>query len=170
MDLYTLIRDIPDFPRKGITFKDITPLLKNNAGFAQALDAMADPFISEKIDMVVAVEARGYIVGAPLALKLNAGFVPIRKVDKLPFDTHRVKYSLEYGSDTIEIHQDGLENGNRVLIVDDILATGGTLDATVKLVRGTGAEIVGMTILAEIAGLGGRDRLQGHHLETVLIL
>ena len=170
MDLYTLIRDIPDFPRKGITFKDITPLLKNNAGFAQALDAMADPFISEKIDMVVAVEARGYIVGAPLALKLNAGFVPIRKVDKLPFDTHRVKYSLEYGSDTIEIHQDGLENGNRVLIVDDILATGGTLDATVKLVQGTGAEIVGMTILAEIVGLGGRDRLQGHHLETVLIL
>jgi len=170
MDLYTLIRDIPDFPRKGITFKDITPLLKDKAGFPQALDAMAAPFTNEQIDVVVAVEARGYIVGAPLAIKLNTGFVPIRKLGKLPFDTHRTEYLLEYGSDTIEIHQDGLEKGHRVLIVDDILATGGTLEATVKLVQGAGAEIAGMTILAEIAGLGGRDRLQGHHLETVLTL
>ncbi len=170
MDLYTLIRDIPDFPRKGITFRDITPLLKDNVGFAQALDAMAAPFKNEKIDVVVAVEARGYIVGAPLAIKLNAGFVPIRKFGKLPFDTHRAEYLLEYGSDTIEVHQDGIEKGHRVLIVDDILATGGTLEAAVKLVQGTGAEITGMTLLAEIAGLGGRDRLQGHHLETVLTL
>ena len=170
MDLYTLIRDIQDFPRKGITFKDITPLLKDKVGFPQALDAMAAPFTNEQIDVVVAVEARGYIVGAPLAIKLNTGFVPIRKLGKLPFDTHRTEYLLEYGSDTIEIHQDGLEKGHRVLIVDDILATGGTLEATVKLVQGAGAEIAGMTILAEIAGLGGRDRLQGHHLETVLTL
>ena len=170
MDLYTLIRDIPDFPKKGITYKDITPLLKDNLGFAQALDAMVAPFTNEKIDLVVAVEARGYIMGAPLAIKLNAGFVPIRKAGKLPFDTHGVKYLLEYGSDTIEIHQDGLENGHRVLIVDDILATGGTLEATVKLVQNTGAEVAGITLLAEIAGLGGRDRLQGHHLETVLTL
>ena len=131
---------------------------------------MAAPFINEQIDAVVAVEARGYIVGAPLAIKLNTGFVPIRKLGKLPFDTHRVEYSLEYGSDTMEIHQDGLENGHRVLIVDDILATGGTLEATVELVQSTGAEIAGMTLLAEIVGLGGRDRLQGHHLETVLTL
>ena len=170
MDLYTLIRDIPDFPQKGITYKDITPLLKHSAGFAEAVDAMAAPFANERIDAVVAVEARGYILGAPLALKLNAGFVPVRKLGKLPFDTHKVEYLLEYGSDTIEIHQDGLEAGNRVLIVDDILATGGTLEATVKLVQGTGAEIAGMALLAEIGGLGGRDRLQGHRLEIVLTL
>ena len=148
MDLYTLIRDIPDFPQKGIVYKDITPLLKHSTGFAEAIEVMAAPFANERIDAVVAVEARGYILGAPLALKLNAGFVPVRKLGKLPFDTHKVEYLLEYGSDTIEIHQDGLENGHRVLIVDDILATGGTLEATVKLVQGTGAEIAGMALLA----------------------
>ena len=124
----------------------------------------------ERIDAVVGVEARGYFLGAPMALKLNAGFVPVRKLGKLPFDTHKVEHLLEYGSDTIERHQDGLEAGHRVLIVDDILATGGTLEATVKLVQGTGAEIVGMALLAEISGLGGRDRLQGHRLEIVLTL
>jgi adenine phosphoribosyltransferase len=170
MDLYTLIRDIPDFPQKGIVYKDITPLLKDAAGFAEAVDAMAAPFANERIDAVVAVEARGYILGAPLALKLNAGFVPVRKLGKLPFDTHKVEYLLEYGSDTIEIHQDGLESGHRVLIVDDILATGGTLEATVNLVQGTGAEIAGMALLAEIGGLGGRDRLKGRRLEVVLTL
>ena len=170
MDLYTLIRDIPDFPQKGIIYKDITPLLQDSAGFAEAIDAMAAPFANERIDAVVAVEARGYILGAPLALRLNAGFVPVRKLGKLPFNTLKVEYLLEYGSDTIEIHQDGLEAGYRVLIVDDILATGGTLEATVKLVYGTGAEIVGMALLAEISGLGGRDRLQGLRLETVLTL
>ena len=170
MDLYTLIRDIPDFPQKGIIYKDITPLLKHSTGFAQAMDALAAPFANERIDAVVAVEARGYILGAPLALKLHTGFVPVRKQGKLPFDTHKVEYLLEYGSDTIEIHQDGLEAGHRVLIVDDILATGGTLEATVKLVQGTGAEIAGIALLEEIAGLRGRDRLQGHRLEIVLTL
>ena len=170
MDLYRLIRDVPDFPQPGIIYKDITPLLKDSAGFAAAVEAMAAPFANERIDAVVAVEARGYILGAPLALKLGAGFVPIRKLGKLPFHTHKVEYLLEYGSDTIEMHQDGLEDGHRVLIVDDILATGGTLEATIKLVEGTGAEIVGMVVLAELAGLGGRDRLKGHRLETVLSL
>jgi adenine phosphoribosyltransferase len=170
MDLYSLIRDIPDFPQPGIMYKDITPLLKDSIGFAEAVDAMAAPFANERIDAVVAVEARGYILGAPLALRLNAGFVPVRKLGKLPFNTLEVEYLLEYGSDTIEIHQDGLEAGNRVLIVDDILATGGTLEATVKLVQGTGAEIVGMALLAELAGLGGRDRLPGFRIETILTL
>lgn len=170
MDLYSLIRDIPDFPQKGIIYKDITPLLKNSTGFAEAVAAMAAPFANERIDAVVAVEARGYILGAPLALRLNAGFVPVRKLGKLPFDTHKVEYLLEYGSDTIEIHQDGLEAGHRVLIVDDILATGGTLEATVELVQGTGAEIAGMALLAELVGLGGRARLLGYRIETVLTL
>jgi adenine phosphoribosyltransferase len=170
MDLYSLIRDIPDFPQPGIMYKDITPLLKDSIGFAEAVEAMAAPFANERIDAVVAVEARGYILGAPLALRLNAGFVPVRKLGKLPFNTLEVEYLLEYGSDTIEIHQDGLEAGNRVLIVDDILATGGTLEATVKLVQGTGAEIVGMALLAELAGLGGRDRLPGFRIETILTL
>ena len=170
MDLYSLIRDIPDFPQRGIMYKDITPLLKDSEGFAEAVEAMAAPFANERIDAVVAVEARGYILGAPVALQLNAGFVPVRKLGKLPFDTHKVEYLLEYGSDSIEIHQDGLEAGHRVLIVDDILATGGTLEATVKLVQGTGAEIAGMALLAELVGLGGRGRLPGYRIETVLTL
>ena len=170
MDLYPLIRDVPDFPQKGITYKDITPLLKDSAGFAAAVEAMAAPFANERIDAVVAVEARGYILGGPLAIRLGAGFVPVRKLGKLPFHTHRVEYLLEYGSDTIEMHQDGLETGHRALIVDDILATGGTLEATIKLVEGAGAEIAGMVVLAVLADLGGRERLKGHRLETVLTL
>ena len=124
MDLQALIRDIPDFPQPGIVFKDITPLLKDGAGLAAAVEAMAAPWLSEGIDAVLAVEARGYLLGTPVALRLGTGFVPARKPGKLPYETVSVDYQLEYGTDTIEMHRDGVETGQRVLIVDDILATG----------------------------------------------
>ncbi len=170
MDLRQLIRDIPDFPQPGIVFKDITPLLKDNAGLAAAVDAMAAPWAAARIDAVLAVEARGYLLGTPVALRLGAGFVPARKPGKLPYDTVSVDYELEYGSDTIEMHRDGVEAGQRVLIVDDILATGGTLAAAVRMVEGAGAEVVGLSVLAELGFLDGRSRLQGYRLEAVMTL
>ncbi len=168
MDLRQLIRDIPDFPQRGIVFKDITPLLKDGAGLAAAVEAMAAPWASERIDTVVAVEARGYLLGTPVALRLGAGFVPVRKPGKLPYETVSVEYELEYGSDTIEMHRDAVEPGQRVLILDDILATGGTLAAAARMVEGAGAEVVGLSVLAELGFLGGREKLQGYRLETVI--
>lgn len=170
MDIEQLIRDIPDFPQPGIVFKDITPLLKDSAGLAAAVDAMAAPWAAEHVDAVLAVEARGYLLGTPVALRLGAGFVPARKPGKLPFETVSVDYDLEYGSDTIEMHRDGIEAGQRVLIVDDILATGGTLAAAIRMVEGAGAKVVGLSVLAELGALDGRSRLQGYRLETVLTL
>ena len=170
MDLRQLIRDIPDFPQPGIMFKDITPLLKDSAGLSDAVAAMAAPWAAERIDSVLAVEARGYLLGTPVALKLGVGFVPARKPGKLPYETVSVHYDLEYGSDTIEMHRDGVEAGQRVLIVDDILATGGTLVAAIRIVEGAGAEVVGLSVLAELGALGGRERLKGYRLEAVMTL
>ena len=170
MDLRQLIRDIPDFPQPGIVFKDITPLLKDHAGLTAAVDAMAAPWAEARIDAVLAVEARGYLLGTPVALKLGAGFVPARKPGKLPYETVSVDYDLEYGSDTIEMHRDAVEAGQRVLIVDDILATGGTLAAAIRMVEGAGAEVVGLSVLAELGFLEGRLRLQGYRLEAVMTL
>ncbi len=170
MDLRQLIRDIPDFPQPGIVFKDITPLLKDHAGLVAAVDAMAAPWAAERIDAVLAVEARGYLLGTPVALKLGAGFVPARKPGKLPYETVSVDYDLEYGSDTIEMHRDGVEAGQRVLIVDDILATGGTLAAAIRMVEGAGAEVAGLSVLAELGFLDGREKLQGYRLEAVMTL
>lgn len=170
MDLQGLIRDIPDFPQPGIMFKDITPLLKDAAGLTAAVDAMAAPWANASIDAVLAVEARGYLLGTPVALRLGAGFVPARKPGKLPYETVSVDYDLEYGSDTIEMHRDGLEAGQRVLIVDDVLATGGTLAAAIRMVEGAGAEVAGLSLLVELGALGGRQRLRGYRLEAVMTL
>ena len=170
MDLQQFIRDIPDFPKVGIVFKDITPLLKNKTGLSEAVEAMSAPWTNERIDAVLAVEARGYLLGTPVALRLGAGFVPARKPGKLPYETVSVDYDLEYGSDTIEMHRDGVEAGQRVLIVDDILATGGTLEAAIRMVEGVGAEVAGLSVLAELGELGGRQRLQGYRLETVMVV
>ncbi len=170
MDLKQLIRDIPDFPQPGIMFKDITPLLKDATGLSAAVDAMAAPWTDAGIDAVLAVEARGYLLGTPVALRLGAGFVPARKPGKLPYETVSVDYDLEYGSDTIEMHRDGLEPGQRVLIVDDVLATGGTLAAAIRMVEGAGAQVAGLSLLVELGALGGRERLRGYRLEAVMTL
>jgi adenine phosphoribosyltransferase len=162
------IRDIPDFPEKGILFKDITPLLGDAEAFKAAVEEMARPYKDARVDAVVAIEARGYIFGAPLATYLGTGFVPVRKVGKLPFKTYRVEYALEYGSATIEMHEDALLAGHRVLIVDDVLATGGTLAAAAKLVEQTGAQVAGMSVLLEIEFLNGRKNLPGYDLHAVI--
>ena len=168
MQLEQYIRDIPDFPEKGIIFKDITPLLKDSEAFAATIQGMADRFAGERIDAVAAIEARGYTLGAPLAYKLGVGFVPIRKVGKLPWETYQTEYLLEYGASTIEMHRDGLEPGQRVLIVDDVLATGGTLEGTLRLVEQSGARVVGLVVLLELRALNGRERLKGYRLEALM--
>jgi adenine phosphoribosyltransferase len=160
-ELTQKIRDIPDFPRKGIVFKDITPLLNDPRTFKMAIDAMAHQYIGQHLDLVVGIEARGFIIGAALAYILNAGLIPLRKPGKLPFLTHRLSYNLEYGSAELEIHRDAIKPGQRVIIVDDLLATGGTMRASVELVRTLGAEIVGVAFLVEIGFLAGRNQLQG---------
>ncbi len=159
LDLTRYIRDIPDFPKPGILFRDITPLLADTQAFREAVRRISDEFRDAGIDAVVAAEARGFIFAAPIALELNAGFVPIRKPGKLPFDTHAFHYELEYGMDTLEIHIDAAKEGQRVLVVDDLLATGGTVDACCRLLANCGATIVGCAFLIELAGLGGAARL-----------
>jgi len=156
-DLKQYVRDIPDFPKPGILFRDITPLLAEPKAFHDAVSRMADHYRDIEIDAIVAAEARGFIFAAPLALELNCSFVPIRKPGKLPFDTHAFHYELEYGTDTLEMHIDGVSEGDKVLVVDDLLATGGTVKACIKLVQQTGAEIVGCAFAIELVGLGGAD-------------
>ena len=168
IDLKTFIRDIPDFPSPGILFRDITPLLANVDALRLACDAMAEPFINERIDVVAAAEARGFIFAAPVAMRLNAGFVPIRKPGKLPFDRHAFHYDLEYGSDTLEVHIDGVEKGQRVLVVDDLLATGGTVEACCRLLEQCGASIVGCSFLIHLVTLGGHGRLNPYDVRSVL--
>lgn len=157
MDYKTKIRVIPDFPTPGIRFKDITTLLQDGAAFRQAIDDLAAAFVDEKIDVVVGPEARGFAVGAPVAYKLNAGFVPIRKPGKLPGEVLRYEYSLEYGKDVLEVHRDAISPGQKVLIVDDLLATGGTAQATAKMVEQLGGEVVGLGVLIELTYLKGRE-------------
>ena len=159
MDLSTLIRNVPDFPKPGIQFKDITTLLQHPAGFQEAVNQMAAPFLSENIQAVAGIESRGFIFGAPLALALGVPFVPIRKPGKLPAETISASYTLEYGTDTIEMHVDAVKAGDRVLLVDDLLATGGTMAAAADLVRSAGAVPAGAVFLIELAFLSGRNKL-----------
>jgi adenine phosphoribosyltransferase len=159
LELTRFIRDIPDFPKPGIMFRDITPLLADYKAFQQTIMLLADQFRDERIDVVAAAEARGFIFAAPLALELKVGFVPVRKPGKLPFNTITFEYELEYGSDTLEMHTDGLAAGQRVLLVDDLLATGGTIEACCRLVEKTGAKVVGCAFVIELEALGGRSRI-----------
>jgi adenine phosphoribosyltransferase len=158
-DYLSLIRNIPDFPEPGIMFRDITPLLQTADAFRSVVQDMSAPFRDQRVDQIVAIEARGYLLGAPMAVELNTGFVPIRKVGKLPFHTIKAEYALEYGEAIIEMHRDGLEKHHKVLIVDDVLATGGTLNATITLVEQTGATVAGIAVLIELPALGGRAKL-----------
>jgi adenine phosphoribosyltransferase len=159
LNLQDFVRTIPDFPQPGITFRDITPLLRSPEAFRAAVETMADRYRSEKIDVVAAAEARGFIFAAPLALALGAGFVPVRKPGKLPFDTHSFHYELEYGKSTLEVHVDGILPGQKVLVVDDLLATGGTVEACCKLVEKCGAQVVGSVFLIELSALQGAKRI-----------
>ncbi len=168
MNIESLIRVIPDFPIPGIMFRDITPLLKDSAGFRATIDLFVDRFENERIDMVVAVEARGYMFGAPLAYRLGAGFVPVRKPGKLPAATRSESYTLEYGTNSLEVHDDAIAPGQRVLVVDDLLATGGTAAATGRLLDSLGAEIVGFAFLIELAALDGRKALAGRDITAFI--
>ena len=158
-DLKNKIRDIQDFPRPGIVFKDITTLLRDASSFNRAVDLLGHRYLETPVDVVLGVEARGFIVGAALAYKLNRGVILVRKPGKLPYKTHSASYELEYGTDTLEIHQDAIEPGQRVLVADDVLATGGTVRAVVDLVRRAGGEVVECAFLAELTFLQGRDKL-----------
>jgi adenine phosphoribosyltransferase len=160
-DLKRRIRDIPDFPKAGILFRDITPLLSDGRAFRQTIDRIGERYVERRVDIVVGVEARGFIMGSALAYKLGAGNVLIRKQGKLPYKTNRTTYALEYGTDTLEIHQDAIKPGQRVVVADDLLATGGTIAAAADLVRQLGGEIVELAFLIELSALNGRERLQG---------
>jgi adenine phosphoribosyltransferase len=163
-----LIRDIPDFPKPGIVFKDITPLLVQGKSFHRAIDMIAEHYQDQQIEQVVCVEARGFILGAPLAYRLGAGIVPVRKPGKLPYQTIQTSYELEYGSDTLEIHADAIPSGCKVLIADDLLATGGTVAGVVKLVEQLKGHIVGISFLIELEFLKGRDKLKGYDIFSLL--
>jgi adenine phosphoribosyltransferase len=166
--LKALVRTVPDFPKPGILFYDITTLLKDRTGFAQLIDALAAHYIERKIDLVLGIEARGFIFGPALAYRLNAGFVPVRKPRKLPAPVARVTYDLEYGSDSLEIHLDAIQSGQRVLLVDDLLATGGTMEATLKLVKQLGGDVAGLAFAIELDFLRGRDRFREHDVFSLL--
>jgi adenine phosphoribosyltransferase len=166
--LKALVRTVPDFPKPGILFYDITTLLKDKTGFAQLIDAMAAHYLTRKVDLVLGIEARGFIFGPALAYRLNAGFVPVRKPRKLPAPVARVTYDLEYGSDTLEIHLDAIQPGQNVILVDDLLATGGTMEATVKLVKQLGGNISGLGFAVELDFLKGRDRFSEYDVFSLL--
>jgi adenine phosphoribosyltransferase len=166
--LKALVRTVPDFPKPGILFYDITTLLKDKTGFAKMIDAMAAHYLDQKIDLVLGIEARGFIFGPALAYRLNAGFVPVRKPRKLPAPFARVTYDLEYGSDTLEIHLDAIQRGQRVVLVDDLLATGGTMEATIKLVKELGGEIAGLAFAVELDFLKGRNRFKEYEVFSLL--
>ena len=162
------IRDIPDFPQPGVVFKDITPLLADIEAFRSTIDALAAPFSAAGVDKVLAVEARGFIVGAPVAYRFGAGFVPCRKAGKLPWQVEKEEYVLEYGTDLLEVHKDAVSPGERVLVVDDVLATGGTAAAAANLVERLGGTVVGFAFVIELAFLGGRSKLGGQELVSLL--
>ncbi|MFM8292141.1 MAG: adenine phosphoribosyltransferase [Planctomycetia bacterium] len=169
MDLARHIRPIPDFPKPGILFRDITPLLADAAAFAAAIAALAEPWRAEKLAAIAAVEARGFLFAGPLAVELGLGVVPVRKPGKLPADTITHEYDLEYGRDRLEMHKDVLPAGGRVLVVDDVLATGGTAAACMRLIEAAGGTVAGAAFLVEIEPLGGRGRLAPHRVESVLV-
>jgi adenine phosphoribosyltransferase len=168
VDLNQFIREIPDYPKPGILFRDITPMLANPEALVAATDALVAPFLGQKIDIVAAAEARGFIFAAPIAMRLGAGFVPIRKPGKLPFELHSFAYELEYGSDELQIHIDGVKPGQRVLLLDDLLATGGTTQACCRLLEKCGGEIVGCAFLIHLVQLGGEARLSPYPVHAVL--
>ena len=168
LDLKKFIRDIPDFPKPGILFRDITPLLAAPEAFREIIHRLAAPYRREKIDAIVAAEARGFIFAAPLALELSAGFVPVRKPGKLPAERHSHSYSLEYGTDRLEMHVDGVQPGQRVLVVDDLLATGGTVGACCKLLEKSGASIIGCAFAIELSALGGAKAVAPHRVFSVI--
>ena len=167
-ELRRAIREVPNFPKPGIGFRDITPVLLDAKLFERAVDLMAAPYAEARISRVVSIESRGFIFGAPIALRLGAGLVPIRKPGKLPGATRRVEYALEYGTDAVEMHHDAVGPSDRVLVVDDVLATGGTAAAAAQLVGGTGGAVVGFSFLIELDFLKGRQRLQGRRVEALL--
>jgi adenine phosphoribosyltransferase len=167
-DIRQTIRDIPNFPKPGVVFKDITPLLSKGPLFKQTIDLLANRYRSRKVDTVLGIESRGFIIGAALAYKLGAGFCIVRKPGKLPYETHSASYELEYGSDTLEVHRDALSRGARVLIVDDLIATGGTAAAAIALVSKLGGEIVECTFVIELSFLKGRERLKPHGVFSLL--
>jgi adenine phosphoribosyltransferase len=162
------IREVPDFPKPGILFYDITTLLRDAAAFREAIELMTEPFKDDKVDLVVGMESRGFIFSAPMALHLDAGFVPVRKLGKLPSETISVEYELEYGTNTLEVHRDAVGPRQRVLIVDDLLATGGTVMGTIELVQRLKGEIVGLSFLVELGFLNGRERLDGQRIHSVI--
>lgn len=162
------IRSIPDFPKPGILFYDVTTLLRDPEGFRDSVDAMCAPYAKGSIDLIAGIESRGFILGAAMADRLGTGFVPVRKLGKLPAKTVRESYSLEYGTDSLEVHEDAIQKGQRVLIVDDLLATGGTAAAVTKLVKKLGGELVGLAFLVELDFLPGRQKLEGENLHVVL--
>jgi adenine phosphoribosyltransferase len=162
------IREIPDFPKPGILFYDITTLLKDPVAYKESIDLMLAPYAGERIDLVVGMESRGFIFSAPMAYLLDAGLIPVRKLGKLPAETITVEYALEYGSNTLEIHRDAIAPGQKVLIVDDLLATGGTVKGTVELVERLKGEVVGLAFLVELEFLKGRDRLEGRRVTSVI--
>ena len=166
--LKKLIREVPDFPKKGILFYDITTLLKDKTGLATLIDKFAEHYMKQDVDLVLGMEARGFIFAPALAYRLNAGFVPVRKPGKLPAECVKYDYSLEYGKNTLEIHKDAIQKGQRVLIVDDLLATGGTAEATAKLAETLGGDIAGLGFVVELEFLNGRDKLKGYDVMSLL--
>src|SRR5947209_4896555 len=168
IDLLPYIRDIPDFPKPGVVFKDITPLLADAAAFRATIDALADHFAEAGVDKVLGIEARGFIAAAPIAHRLGVGFVPVRKAGKLPWQVEREEYVLEYGSDLLEVHQDAVAPGERALIVDDVIATGGTAAATIRLVEKLGATVAGLGFVIELGFLDGRSQLGDHEVVSLI--
>jgi len=166
--LKKMIREVPDFPKPGILFYDITTLLKDKVGFAKLVDSLGQCYIGRRVDLVLGIEARGFIFGPALAYRLNAGFVPVRKPKKLPAETAKWTYELEYGSDTLEVHKDAIQPGQSVIIVDDLLATGGTAMATTKLVESLGGKVSSLAFIVELDFLKGRDKLVGHEVVSLL--
>jgi adenine phosphoribosyltransferase len=168
IDLASRIRDVPDFPQKGIVFKDITTLLKDGPAFRESISSMVSQVRGWNVEVVVGMESRGFIFAAPIAYELGVGFVPVRKLGKLPADTISAEYALEYGTNTLELHVDAIDEGQRVLVVDDLLATGGTVGATIDLVERLGGEVVGTAFLVELTSLDGRRRLDGYRVSTLV--
>ena len=165
--LTELVRDIDDFPTPGVSFRDITPMLGDGEAFGRAINELSDHFNSVEVDRVLGIEARGFIIAAPVAYRTGAGFVPVRKAGKLPWAVVREDYSLEYGQDKLEIHRDAIHPGERILVIDDVLATGGTAAATVRLVEALGGIVAGVGFLIELEDLGGRAKLEGHRIESL---